>query len=258
MGNTVITTQSNHPSFYTTHRTRQRLGFAVIGVACGAALLFTLVSFKQVVHFYALRQVTIDILHIKEQRTEAQQHLVLETVAAFKQDSTSMPPAVAGDFGYLAMLAAQWHNSQSLQGRLYALNAKVPLEKTVENRPSDTFAWSRLAFIYNTLLQPQKALNAWRMSVTAAPYEPTLLLWQVGFALPLYETLSAVDQHRVQQQVLNLWRFSRWQTAKILAEFERPELLRPRLIDREESKDFEQAYRYFLSVKERPSPHDPN
>jgi hypothetical protein len=62
----------------------------------------------------------------------------------------------------------------------------------------------------------------------------------------------------VQQQVLNLWRFSRWQTAKILAEFERPELLRPRLIDREESKDFEQAYRYFLSVKERPSPHDPN
>jgi hypothetical protein len=252
MGNTVIITQTEDLNTSSTHSTtRHRVVFGMFGIVCCAAVVVAAVWFQHVVHFYSLRQTTADMLHSKATGTEAQQRRVLETVDFFKHETTRMPPAIAGDLGYLSMLAAQWENPYSLEGRIHALGAKTPLEKAIASRPSDAFTWSRLAFVYTTLLQPKKALAAWRMSINAAPFEPTLLLWQIGFSLPLYDTLSDTDQQRVQQQVLNLWRFSRWQTAKILAEFQRPELLRPRLIESEGSKDFEQAYRHFLSIQEK-------
>lgn len=247
MENMATITQPNAPN----RNISFRFYSGALVAACCSSALFALLWFQDVVRFYPLNQATVTLLRNQEVRTEEQQIFLLSTVSVFKEKERGFSLAAANDYGYLAMLASQWQNPHTLQGRLYALDAKAPLEKTVQNNPSDAFAWSRLAYVYTTLLQPEKALTAWRMSIFATPFEPKLLLWQVGFVLPFYEKLSNTDQASLRQQLLNAWKFSRWQTAKILAAFERPDLLRTQLVEgTEDAIEFEKSYRYFLSVKE--------
>jgi tetratricopeptide (TPR) repeat protein len=247
MENMATITQTNAPN----RNISFRFYSGALVAACCASALFAVILFQEVVRFYPLNQATVTLLRNQEVRTEEQQIFLLSTLSTFKNNANNFSLAAANDYGYLSMLASQWQNPHTLQGRLYALDAKAPLEKIIQNNPSDAFAWSRLAYVYTTLLQPEKALAAWRMSIIAAPFEPKLLLWQVGFALPLYEKLNSTDQAYLRQQLLNAWKFSRWQTAKILADFERPDLLRTQLLaGTEEAVEFEKSYRYFLSVKE--------
>lgn len=247
MENMATITQTNAPN----RNISFRFYSGALVASCFASALFAVIWFQDVVRFYPLNQATVTLLRNQEVRTEEQQIFLLSTASVFKEKDREFSLAAANDYGYLAMLASQWQNPHTLQGRLYALDAQAPLEKTVRNNPSDAFAWSRLAYVYTTLLQAKKALAAWRMSIIAAPFEPKLLLWQVGFVLPFYEKLNNKDQASLRQQLLNAWKFSRWQTAKILATFERPDLLRAQLVEgTEEAVEFEKSYRYFLSVKE--------
>ncbi len=254
MENMATITQTNAPN----RNISFRFYSGALVAACCSSAFFALIWFQELVRFYPLNQATVALLRNQEVRTEEHQIFLLSTLSSFKNKSHPFSLAAANDYGYLAMLASQWQNPHTLQGRLYALDAQAPLEKMVRNNPSDAFAWSRLAYVYTTLLRTEKALAAWRMSIIAAPFEPKLLLWQVGFVLPFYEKLNNTDQAYLRQQIFNAWRFSRWQTAKILAEFERPDLLRTKLLEgTEDAVEFEKSYRYFLSVKEEQR-NDPN
>ncbi|MFA6279330.1 MAG: hypothetical protein WC612_00870 [Bdellovibrionales bacterium] len=82
--------------------------------------------------------------------------------------------------------------------------------------PADPYGWFRLAYLlYIKKDGAPQAAEAWRQSLSSAPYEPRLLLPRLQMALALGETLDESSRHQIPRLVREAWGFDPSGLAKV-------------------------------------------
>jgi hypothetical protein len=166
-----------------------------------------------------------------------------------------VPAGQRAEAGYVALraaLAVRGKNPDVYQQRLR--QADMALTAALRERPADSYSWARLAMVRLELRQPlEQVMQSWRLSVATAPFEPKLLLWRLSLGLAVYGQMSELDQLLVRQQTLNAWDASHWRTARLLAIYNRPDLLRGQLVSRPPAElvEFEKSYVWFVREREQ-------
>ncbi len=81
--------------------------------------------------------------------------------------------------------------------------------------PSDPYGWFRLAYLLYQKGNLQQVAEAWRQSLSSAPYEPRLLLPRLQMALALGEALDEASRHQIPKLVREAWAYDPTGLAKV-------------------------------------------
>lgn len=215
-----------------------------------AVLVYGAPRFADALASMKMRQTTGALLNNQkvtpEQLLDALAHVSTLSLA----HATPQQRAAAGYVTLQAAVAERRQHPGLYRQRL--AQAETAFIAALRQRPADAYSWARLALIGLELRRPAPTvINAWRMSVATAPFEPPLLVWRLGIGLALYKDMNASDRAIIAQQALKAWESSQWRTARLLAHYKRPDLLRPQLQNRpaKERAAFEDGYAWFLDPK---------
>lgn len=243
--------RKRHPESPEARRTQIAVGGSVLILAV-AIVLYGAPRFLDALDSVNMRQTTGALLK-NEQIPPEQFQDALRYVQGLSIAQEAPPQRAAA--GYVLLRAALAEREKDPAAfRRYLEQAEAALSSALRQRPADSYSWARLALVRLELRRPLgDVLMAWRLSVQTAPFEPQLLVWRLGIGLGLYSQMETADRETVWQQTLGAWDASQWRTARLLALYERPDLLRPQLQERPEKEraKFEEGYNWFLQEKQQ-------
>lgn len=164
----------------------------------------------------------------------------------------AMPADQRAMTGYLAMRAGLVERPANPElAKRYFTFAESALVAALAERPADSYSWVRLALVRLELNRPVgQVLQAWRLSVATAPFEPQMIHWRLRLGLRVYAWMGPEDRALVKAQVAQAWTASRWKTTQVLADYDQAGLLRPDLSSPDEVAEFDKHYRWFASQKQ--------
>ena len=237
----------------------RRAQFAIggpVAVLALAVLMYGAPRFIDALDSMKMRQTAGALLQNEAVAPERLQQ-ALTYVSSLSLDHET-PPQRA-EAGYIIMQAALAERDTAGPDlyRQRLAQAETVLMSALRERPADSYSWARLALVKLELRRPlPDILKAWRLSVATAPFEPNLLTWRLGIGIALYGQMEAADRAIILQQTLNAWEASQWRTARLLALYKRPDLLRPQLQSRPEKERvaFENGYAWFLQENRKQPP----
>ncbi|MFC3052238.1 hypothetical protein [Kordiimonas pumila] len=121
-------------------------------------------------------------------------------------------PKAYSDLATVFLARATVEQDRALKTQ-YTEKAIESLEKTLSLAPLNTFAWLRLSFARLRTGGDDgvrlKALEAWHMSVTTAPFEPYILLSRLHLGIVLYDEMTEEDISLLQAQAQATYKWNR-------------------------------------------------